>query len=336
MMKQLVLWVWLLQLVVITRGGNSNNVKDDLYQASYIGDVSRVEYLLGLDPDILSSRAPVLVNRRSEPYGRTPAMVCGFDPQKNQTDIDVDCTKIVKMIHQHGGNLDATDKAGWDALSLAAFRGMTKLSRYILKESEVPVNRVDNEGRSPLMKAAANGYNETYRLLVKYGGDLQQQDHQGRCSLHYITLFAIKDHESGLPFLRQALILHKTENVLDLVDKDGRNILMYASIANDVQVTEIILQHLDQRVSASDEVALEGQIDRRDDFEMTAMMMSSSHRLKTLLANWKADLVLKKHQAWIEQQQGLLQPENSLVDTRDDTFDNQHVLIQSTQEKSEL
>eukprot|EP01033_Poteriospumella_lacustris_P012566 gene12566-8986_t len=205
------------------------------------------------------------------------------------------------MIHQHGGNLNTTDKAGWDALSLAAFRGLTKLSRYILKESEVPVNRVDNEGRSPLMKAAANGYNETYRLLVK-----------------------------------QALILHQSENVLDLVDKDGRNILMYASIANDVQVTEIILKHLDQLVSASEEAALVGQIDQRDDFQMTAMMMSSSHRVKTLLANWKADLVLKQHQEWIEQQRRLLQQENSLADTRDDTYDNQHVLIQSTQEKSEL
>lgn len=335
-MKHLwLLGVWLLQLVVITRGGNSNNVKDDLYQASYIGDVARVEYLLSLDPNILSSRAPVLVNRKSEPYGRTPAMVCGFDPQKNQTDVDVDCTKIVKMIHKHGGNLNTTDKAGWDALSLAAFRGLTKLSRYILKESEVPVNRVDNEGRSPLMKSAANGYNETYRMLVKYGGDLRQQDPQGRCSLHYVALFAIKDHESGLPFLRQALALHKTEHVLALVDQDGRNILMYAAIANDVQVAEIILQHLERQESSA-ENSLEGQIDHRDDFQMTAMMMTSSNRLKTILANWKADLVLKKHEQWMQQQQSHLQQENSLADARDDTYVNQHVLIQSAQEKVEL
>src|SRR5438105_2189660 len=86
-----------------------NSIKDELADAIFIGDVRRVEFLLSLDPEIVSSRPPVLVNRVSEPYNRTPIMGCGLDPQHNQSVVDADCRRIAELMSNAGANLSHVD-----------------------------------------------------------------------------------------------------------------------------------------------------------------------------------------------------------------------------------
>jgi hypothetical protein len=306
-MSELLLFLFFFIIgIVYVRG---SEVQDELYQASYIGDVSRVEYLLGLDQEILSSRPPVFVNRVNENFGRTAMMVCGLDPQKDQKQIDAECTKIVRMIHMHGGNLNITDNFGWDVLSLASFRGLTKVATYILKSHEVPVDRLDNEGRSSLMKAAANGYQLTFQALLKYGADLKLQDLQGRTCLHYVVLFAIKDHESGIPFLKNSLtMIPSGTGIFEFVDNDKRNILMYASIANDVSVVQCIIDYLE---SIDDNLQSSiSKLDHKDAYGMSASAMTSSQLVKEILTAFEINMVLKQHEKWKANQEKVLKDDS--------------------------
>lgn len=263
-------------------------MKDELFQAVYIADLKRVEFLLSIDPNIITSRPPVLVNRIHEPHGRSSIMVCGIDPQKERNELDKDCVKIVEQLHKAGADIAAKDKTGWDALSLAAFRGLTRVCRYLLDTNQLNINHVDSEGRSALMKAAGNGYNSTYHLLARYGADLSQKDFSGRTSLHYAVLYAIKNHGEGLGILRSVLKLHHNFSISNLVDHDGRNGLMYAAIANDEYVVKAILQ------AGTD-------TSRIDNFGLTASQMTSSTAVRDLIANASIRNVLESHEQWAKE-----------------------------------
>jgi ankyrin repeat protein len=264
----------------------NSQIKDELYQAVYIADVERVNYLLSLDPKIISSRPPTLVNRRNEPFSQTSAMVCGIDPQKASDLVDKDCSKIIRKLHEAGANLSIVDSTGWDALSLAAFRGLTRACRYIVKSKTVDINRQDNDGKTALMKAAGNGYKDTFNMLAKNGAALLLRDSFGRNALHHATLFAIKN--SSIEYLQHYIEYYDEYDLNTLVDNDGRNILMYLVISNDHFLVSSILQqfHFD--------------IEIKDNFGVTVKKMTQNSAVLKVVADYEARLIEHAHEMWLK------------------------------------
>jgi ankyrin repeat protein len=63
-----------------------------------------------------------------------------------------------------------------------------KLRLIKLLVSEIPINSLDNQGRSPLHLATKYQYNDIVEYLLNKGADVNQRDSQGMTPLHYITL----------------------------------------------------------------------------------------------------------------------------------------------------
>lgn len=68
----------------------------------------------------------------------------------------------------------------------AAGRGYYNILSLLLEYEDVSVNRADNDGRTPLHKAAFAGSRECIKLLVDHGGDLSIQTKSKVCVMDAI------------------------------------------------------------------------------------------------------------------------------------------------------
>ena len=261
-------------------------VRNELMEATFMAHVDRVYDLLQLDPEVLTSRPPVLVDRIEEDYGRTSLMVCGFDPQDtNRTKVDIDCSIIAKLLHQKGANLSAVDDNGWDALALGAVRGYSRYCKFLLKHN-VSANHIDHEHRTALMKAAAHGHISVARVLKKYGADFTIQDNKGLTALHHATKLALAN-ASYIPFLQKFVTLHDSVDINSLVDFDNRTTLMYAVISENIPIAKVLIDAgADPRL--------------QDKYYVSTTSMSSNPELRNLLLEAVVNKTESEHRAWIE------------------------------------
>jgi hypothetical protein len=95
-------------------------VKGNLEDAIFSADLQQIKLLLSKE-----IQDPLLVNRTDPIHDRTPLFTCGFDPQgENRSTTDKACAEITRLLHtQHYARLDAVDKHGYNAVSMAATRG---------------------------------------------------------------------------------------------------------------------------------------------------------------------------------------------------------------------
>lgn len=274
-------------------------VRDDLYRAVFVGDVNQVKYLINQDHDLLGSRAPVLVNRVEKYHGRTSLMVCAFDPQHEETwKVDSDCAEILRTLHEAGANLLHVDKHGWDALSLGAIRGFKKYCSYLI-DNKVPINRLDHNNRTALIKAAAHAQLDTVKLLLQHNANYKLVDDRGMAAIHYGTVVAI-NNATYLSFLDGLLEAHPSD-AIHLRDKDRRTPLMYAVISNNIPVTKVLLQHgADPRMT--------------DAFQVATTQMTKDEELLQLLQDASIVLLEKEHMKWMETTQRQLEDALDAVD----------------------
>lgn len=269
------------------RNTERSNVRNELMEATFIAHVDRVYNLLQLDPEVLTSRPPVLVDRIEEDHGRTPLMVCGFDPQDTNTaKVDSDCATIADLLHEKGANLSAVDDNGWDALSLGAVRGYWRYCKFLLMHN-VSADHVDNEQRTALMKAAAHGHYPVLRVLKKYGtADFTLRDKHGLTALHHATKLALAN-ASYVPFLEKFAALHHPVDINILTDSNNRTALMYAAINDNLSVARLLLDAgADPRL--------------QDAFYVSTASMPSNEDLRKLLLEAAVNRTEAEHQAWLQ------------------------------------
>jgi ankyrin repeat protein len=267
---------------------SSASVPDDLMQASFIADVPRVKDLLSRDPDVISvNSVPILVNRVDPQYGRTALMVCGFDPQTEDLEqLDKDCAEIASMLTEYGADLHYKDSHEWNALALGAVRGFTHYCRLLLDKG-ISVNSLDALNRTSLMKATAHAHLPVVSLLIEYGADITLQDINGQTALHHAVLLACKN-DTYLPFFQEILSFYSGMNLDALNDKDGRTILMYATIENNEPIVRMLLEEYgcDPR--------------KKDIFDVSPYQMTKNDSIKRILLNIVIELTEKEHQRWLE------------------------------------
>lgn len=77
-------------------------------------------------------------------------------------------------------------------LTIAAYLGLEHAARRLLREGSDP-NWKDENGRTPLFAAVANGNADVVRLLLKLTADLDAPDALGRVVLHWATILGHED-----------------------------------------------------------------------------------------------------------------------------------------------
>lgn len=280
----------------------SNEVRNELMDAVHRADYEHVKLLLGLDPTVLSSRPPVMVDRVDEQFGRTALLVCGLDPSgKDVTALDQECVKIAKALHRKGANMSHMDKNGWDAVSIGASRGLTRFCRYLVSQHKVDPNRIDAKGRTSLMKAAAHGHYETFAMLLNYSANpLLVEPDSGMSAVHLATVHALHNPDQ-MQFLRNVTLVIVEGNTtksgvfhggvqlpIDTFrDKDGRTPLMYAAISNNAAVSEVLLA-----AGADPRLA--------DNYGVACSAMPASADLRARLIEAGIALTEKEHKRWLK------------------------------------
>lgn len=276
----------------------NSDVINELMEAVHNADYKHVKFLLSLDPEVLSSRPPVLVDRADDINNRTSLLVCGLDMKnRNRTDVDSECKRIAKALYQGGAAMKHVDKFGWDALSMGAVRGFTKFCRYLITEHHLDPNRQDVEGRTALMKAAGHGYFDTFAMLLNNGANLSIVHGENNLSaVHYGTIYAMQN-PGQIEFLQnltsfvtgrtELRFKHSPQSIDSFVDKDKRTALMYAAISNNIEVCAILL-------------AAGADPRRVDGFGVPCHSMPSSETLRGRLVEAGITLTEQEHMEWLQ------------------------------------
>jgi len=278
---------------VCYRASSTAVSRDDLLDAVHMADVARVQFLVvDRDPEVLSSYSPVMVNRVDPTYDRISLMVCGLDPQKRtRAETDLDCVAIAKMLYNAGVNISHVDKHGWDSVAMGAVRGFDQFCEYLIAQG-AHHDRADVEGRTPLMKAAAHGHYDTFRLLVEKGANLSSYDNSGLTALHHATVFALQNDPQKL-FLKNVtdVLKHRSTTGTDFMDryldKEGRTCLMYAAISNNLAVVAMLMEA--------------GADPRRvDNYGVRASSMSGDPRVRQAMPEQSVLLIESEHNQWLK------------------------------------
>jgi ankyrin repeat protein len=94
---------------------------------------------------------------------------------------------VVRVLLQHTGGqgLDDRGMAGCTALHSAAYAGREEVAAFLLSQGAQP-NATDDQGSTPLIKAATNGRLSAAKVLLQHVGEegRQARDHLGKTALH--------------------------------------------------------------------------------------------------------------------------------------------------------
>lgn len=94
--------------------------------------------------------------------------------------------EAARLLVAGNSNLNATNKAGWTLLHMAAKRGDLELISLLL-DSSADVDPFDSEGRTPLDRAAVEGHADAVTRLIKAGADYMEQSEQGQRAVDWAT-----------------------------------------------------------------------------------------------------------------------------------------------------
>ncbi|KAG4080011.1 hypothetical protein HA402_006323 [Bradysia odoriphaga] len=157
--------------------------------------------------------------------------------------------------------LESADEDGFTPLHLAVIQGNMALVNLLLA-NKTDVNALDNEGHSVVHWATVCGEVEALRAVLAAGADVSTPDINGGSPLHYAAQMcgAHYDGKSGLHSSRLALeilsiFLHHPHTVVDVIDKDGRQPLLWAASAGSARAVMALVK-AGARIECSDKDGL--------------------------------------------------------------------------------
>eukprot|EP00126_Sphaerothecum_destruens_P009160 Sdes_comp20444_c0_seq1m14628 len=117
---------------------------------------------------------------------------------------------VCVLLLKHGADALFRDCQGFTCLHLAAQFGHTKLCGYFIGK-KVPVDILDNEGRTPLMWASYRAvFSEVPALLVQFDASLNQKDSTENTALHWAA--SVGNHPAVCLLLKQKDINTRIRN----------------------------------------------------------------------------------------------------------------------------
>ncbi len=176
---------------------NTVDSRSPLHQASYVADVTGVQYWL----ELAKMHAPSRQHFEDETGhrdddGRHALFVCGFDPQVRDAElIDENCAEIAAKLLDAGVQANARDRHGWSLVAYVASLGHARVLRALAGAGA----HLDDPGwgdaheRTPLAVAAMNGRTRAVDVLLELGVRPDTPDEQGWTPLHHAVRNARED-----------------------------------------------------------------------------------------------------------------------------------------------
>ncbi|EXJ68497.1 uncharacterized protein A1O5_08290 [Cladophialophora psammophila CBS 110553] len=148
-------------------------------------------------------------------------------------------TEIVRVLLEHGANVDPKDLRGITPLWSAAQRGSEEIVTMLLqKNASADTMSTSGENRRPLHQAAQNGHTTVCKLLLKYGASYEPLD-DTMCSPLF---FASQGGHSEIV----RMLLEKgasPENTWEGKDGKGRRCLHQAAQNGHLETVRLLLDH---------------------------------------------------------------------------------------------
>ncbi len=146
---------------------------------------------------------------RADNSGRTPAHYAVMKPPESLSrewesfhGMDALVARKRSILSRVGG-LDASDDSGATPLllTLTRYRYQNGGLSEVLLELGADPNEASNDGTTPLMAAASNGFPDAVKALIAAGADLDACDGHGRTALHHAI--AWRDERSARTILKK-------------------------------------------------------------------------------------------------------------------------------------
>ncbi len=145
-----------------------------LLSAAEKGDIAEVESILGYDSSLAALEA-------KDEMGNTPLILAA---SKNHT-------QIIKLLFQHGANLEAAGNSGYTALNVAAVTGRVDAAALLIAlgakletRSETVAGPIEG-GPTPLWSAVRERHEDVVDLLIAAGANVNVMDADGNTVLGF-------------------------------------------------------------------------------------------------------------------------------------------------------
>lgn len=152
----------------------------DVFEASMVGELSRVRALIEKDTSLARARSadggtalhfasffghPAVVEFLLDQGADVRAVAAAFgNVQPLHSAAASQNSRSVELLLQHGADVNAKQQAGWTALHSAAHRGDAATSKLLLQYGADPLTKND-EGVTPIDMARKDGHRELAALL---------------------------------------------------------------------------------------------------------------------------------------------------------------------------
>ena len=140
--------------------------------------------------------------------------------------------EVSQLLIEHSINLDIRDIDNWTLLHMAAYKGLFEVSQILLERYETIkacLNMQNKKGRTALHLASRYHHFSIVRLLLKFGADVQVQDHYNMTPLHLAILGTLDPIEDGrTSAITQLLVAHGAS--VDIWNKSNWTPLHFASL----------------------------------------------------------------------------------------------------------
>ncbi|KAL5084943.1 hypothetical protein Trisim1_011297 [Trichoderma cf. simile WF8] len=139
---------------------------------------------------------------------------------------------LVKLLIEKGADMEAQDDDGQTPLSRAAENGHEATVKVLI-EKGADVEAMDNDGAVPLWWAAENGHEATVKLLIEKGANIEAKDRHGQAPL---SRAAQNGHEAVVK-----LLVEKGANI-ETKDRHGQAPLSWAAEKGHEAVVKLLIE----------------------------------------------------------------------------------------------
>jgi ankyrin repeat protein len=200
-----------------------------LHSAAVSGKIKVIELFISLGADLEAKIEYNGSSSSSSCYnGCTPLMEAVF--QRN--------LRVVKLLISKGANVHARNETNESVLHVDVVRETDdehlELLTFLLDNGAL-VNAKDDEGSTPLHKAARLRNHKVVNWLIENGADLNIRDNKSRTPLHIAALWG------KLEIVR--LLLKNRSNIINERDKDGCTPIHVAARWGYVEIVKCLIEH---------------------------------------------------------------------------------------------
>lgn len=179
------------------------DMEKTLFDAVYNNDIKRLEQLIkqGVNINIQNQKkqSPIMVAtynnniKMVEMLFKNGADVNLQDDYKNTPFLYAGATgqlEILKIIYTKADAIKPLNRYGGNALIPACEKGHVEVVEFLLKNTSVEVNHINNLGWTALLEVVILGddtpeYAKIVKILVENGADIYIKDHKGKDALYY-------------------------------------------------------------------------------------------------------------------------------------------------------